>query len=662
MDPSRARTHAAAAAAAAASNFNSAHSPPTPLALYDQLMPSMVQQTMSFAGRGVSNSPCPYMAVAYGAPLPAAASTAYSLGNVGGSSVTASSYPLPHAHLPSAHGRISVAVHTTANHLSSPVRASSVTGAGAAAGSYMTRCSTSNLTTQPSPQRMGPPAMIPRPSTTGNSFFNLRSQPSAMAVTSSASPNLSGRLSDFNNARFLQELDAAIAADRNRQHQQQQHHLATRRQSALSQAAAVATAALSLESSGRESPPPSVEELALDVSSLEEALASASTSLSSTNSQQTSSFYSPSTNANSNISSTSASASQPAVQGLAGVTARPASTRVASSTRGATMRVVTRSASRAARAQESTPQVKREDEQHDCERRNTSATNMHSHSGTSSSTSARSSRVVNPYRSSSHSTSSHMESASCAARAKKENSPSEDGKDKKPSRSSSYKKDSSSPSSKTSTPDKEEDEGSSDVSCCICMDIATKLELASINSCKHKFCFTCIEKWADRENTCPLCKERFTKIERVNKPPAVSRKRKSGDGPNPPSRCRNSKRVKNRSQRADFVSGHALQGLLGEFIERKQVFIASAGNSKTLLTCDALHLVDFTIFHDSKYGKRIPPAFNRAVHLLQHSRRSHGFISTRIDLRTKCRRRRACVCYGQWCALCRPVVLSTAFR
>ena len=100
--------------------------------------------------------------------------------------------------------------------------------------------------------------------------------------------------------------------------------------------------------------------------------------------------------------------------------------------------------------------------------------------------------------------------------------------------------------------------------CCICMDVCGKFELASINSCKHKFCFTCIEKWADRENTCPLCKERFTKIERVHKPP--SRKRKGDNSSATPTRQRNTKRVKNRSQRSDFISSNAFQGLLGESV------------------------------------------------------------------------------------------------
>lgn len=57
------------------------------------------------------------------------------------------------------------------------------------------------------------------------------------------------------------------------------------------------------------------------------------------------------------------------------------------------------------------------------------------------------------------------------------------------------------------------DEGAT---CCICLEIPTAGDLASISGCSHPFCFVCIEKWADRENTCPLCKARFSKIERVN--------------------------------------------------------------------------------------------------------------------------------------------------
>mmetsp|Transcript_3699 Transcript_3699/g.8518 ORF Transcript_3699/g.8518 Transcript_3699/m.8518 type:complete len:381 (+) Transcript_3699:125-1267(+) len=89
------------------------------------------------------------------------------------------------------------------------------------------------------------------------------------------------------------------------------------------------------------------------------------------------------------------------------------------------------------------------------------------------------------------------------------------------------------------------------VNCCICMCDAEPNDLAGINGCKHQFCFGCIEKWAERENTCPLCKVRFSKIDRKNK------KRKKGQ--------KNTKKVKQRDQRSDLVSGAALEGLLANF-------------------------------------------------------------------------------------------------
>lgn len=76
-------------------------------------------------------------------------------------------------------------------------------------------------------------------------------------------------------------------------------------------------------------------------------------------------------------------------------------------------------------------------------------------------------------------------------------------------------------------------------------------DLAGINGCEHQFCFGCIEKWSERENTCPLCKVRFTKIDRKNK------KRKKGQ--------KITKKVKQRDQRSDLVSGTALEGLLANF-------------------------------------------------------------------------------------------------
>jgi hypothetical protein len=88
--------------------------------------------------------------------------------------------------------------------------------------------------------------------------------------------------------------------------------------------------------------------------------------------------------------------------------------------------------------------------------------------------------------------------------------------------------------------------------CCICMCDVEPDDLSRINGCEHSFCFGCIEKWAERENTCPLCKYRFTKIDRVNK------KRKKG--------AKNSKNVRQRDQRSDLLPGAAIEGLLGKSV------------------------------------------------------------------------------------------------
>lgn len=91
------------------------------------------------------------------------------------------------------------------------------------------------------------------------------------------------------------------------------------------------------------------------------------------------------------------------------------------------------------------------------------------------------------------------------------------------------------------------------VSCCICMGQPESNDLSSVNGCDHQFCFHCIATWSDRENTCPLCKARFTKIDRIN--PQKKRSRSKTSTPN-------SKRVKNRDQRSEIISTAALEGLL----------------------------------------------------------------------------------------------------
>jgi len=95
--------------------------------------------------------------------------------------------------------------------------------------------------------------------------------------------------------------------------------------------------------------------------------------------------------------------------------------------------------------------------------------------------------------------------------------------------------------------------------CCICLEVPTEEELSAINGCDHPYCFTCIETWANRENTCPLCKARFTNIEKVN---FKSSKRKRGGGEMSSSSSeRKSKKVRTRNQRADINMSNPLQGL-----------------------------------------------------------------------------------------------------
>jgi hypothetical protein len=102
--------------------------------------------------------------------------------------------------------------------------------------------------------------------------------------------------------------------------------------------------------------------------------------------------------------------------------------------------------------------------------------------------------------------------------------------------------------------DPDDDAKEENCDCCICMTEPEPQELATINGCEHFFCFECIEKWADRENTCPLCKKRFSTINRVQKP-----KRQKGKTP------KSTVKVKTKSQRSELTSSSlALEGLFGE--------------------------------------------------------------------------------------------------
>lgn len=125
---------------------------------------------------------------------------------------------------------------------------------------------------------------------------------------------------------------------------------------------------------------------------------------------------------------------------------------------------------------------------------------------------------------------------------------------KKPKRANLKSAPPASAKSDKAVPVTQEDSEQQTASCCICMDEPKPADLASINGCDHLFCFDCIEKWGERENTCPLCKVRFSKIDRVNKT-----KKKKGET------AKNTKKVKQKDQRSDIAPGAALEGLLASF-------------------------------------------------------------------------------------------------
>lgn len=126
----------------------------------------------------------------------------------------------------------------------------------------------------------------------------------------------------------------------------------------------------------------------------------------------------------------------------------------------------------------------------------------------------------------------------------------------------------------------DEDSVSCRPSCAVCMSEPSREELATIDVCSHMFCFDCICKWADRENTCPLCKSRFAKVTRVH----MQRKKKNGPS------VHNTKRVKQRDQRSDIATGPNIEGLLATIANNGlppdfngQVFVTTQGGSATFM-------------------------------------------------------------------------------
>ena len=50
--------------------------------------------------------------------------------------------------------------------------------------------------------------------------------------------------------------------------------------------------------------------------------------------------------------------------------------------------------------------------------------------------------------------------------------------------------------------------------CGICRDTLT--EPTQIKECLHIFCFSCISKWCNISNSCPLCQTRFLQLSRIS--------------------------------------------------------------------------------------------------------------------------------------------------
>mmetsp|Transcript_5263 Transcript_5263/g.11420 ORF Transcript_5263/g.11420 Transcript_5263/m.11420 type:complete len:346 (+) Transcript_5263:82-1119(+) len=45
--------------------------------------------------------------------------------------------------------------------------------------------------------------------------------------------------------------------------------------------------------------------------------------------------------------------------------------------------------------------------------------------------------------------------------------------------------------------------------CTICLEDTGRSDLATVSGCEHRFCFTCIDRWAEMKSECPLCKKGF---------------------------------------------------------------------------------------------------------------------------------------------------------
>ena len=80
--------------------------------------------------------------------------------------------------------------------------------------------------------------------------------------------------------------------------------------------------------------------------------------------------------------------------------------------------------------------------------------------------------------------------------------------------------------------------------CCSCY--CTDASSPSDASQGHEFCFSCIQEWAQRENTCPLCKKRFLTITEVMSKDKAAAAAAAGAAPEAPTAGARGKRKRTR--------------------------------------------------------------------------------------------------------------------
>jgi len=63
--------------------------------------------------------------------------------------------------------------------------------------------------------------------------------------------------------------------------------------------------------------------------------------------------------------------------------------------------------------------------------------------------------------------------------------------------------------------------------CVICM--CKPKNKAGLDCCQHEFCRKCIIKWSETENSCPLCKRKFTEVKTAKSTKKIKNKRQRPD-------------------------------------------------------------------------------------------------------------------------------------